>query len=114
MSCLALRTCSTRLDARFGSSPATSAQAAHGPTRSARRFVRVRKAGRADRQDGVSTLVHGVDVLRADQAQAGALPAPGLMKQVLQAPRGGRAVVREVPLPACPPGGVLVRTEFSA
>ncbi|MCA1690107.1 MAG: zinc-binding alcohol dehydrogenase, partial [Actinobacteria bacterium] len=34
------------------------------------------------------------------------------MKQVLQ-PRLGPVVVRDVPLPPCPPGAVLVRTRFS-
>ncbi len=36
------------------------------------------------------------------------------MKQVLQTRRSGETVVRTVPHPACPPGGVLVRTAFSA
>jgi polar amino acid transport system substrate-binding protein len=36
------------------------------------------------------------------------------MKQVLQVRRTGSTVVRDVPLPACPPGGVLVHTAFSA
>ena len=36
------------------------------------------------------------------------------MKQVLQTRQSGSTVVRSVPRPACPPGGVLVRTAFSA
>jgi predicted dehydrogenase len=36
------------------------------------------------------------------------------MKQVLQEHRTGQTVVRAVPLPACPPGGVLVHNAFSA
>jgi len=36
------------------------------------------------------------------------------MKQVLQEQRSGRTVVRGVPPPLCPPGGVLVHTAFSA
>ena len=36
------------------------------------------------------------------------------MKQVLQARQSGQTVVRRVPRPPCPPGGVLVRTAFSA
>lgn len=36
------------------------------------------------------------------------------MKQVLQERRSGRTVVRGVPAPPCPPGGVLVHTAFSA
>lgn len=35
------------------------------------------------------------------------------MKQVLQAPNSSAAVVRDVPAPACAPGGVLVRNAFS-
>jgi predicted dehydrogenase len=35
------------------------------------------------------------------------------MKQVLQVRRSGLTVVRVVPLPPCPPGGVLVRNAFS-
>src|SRR5690242_12701234 len=35
------------------------------------------------------------------------------MKQVFQN-RSGLTVVRDVPLPPCPPGGVLVRNAFSA
>ena len=36
------------------------------------------------------------------------------MQQVLQEHRTGRTVVRAVPQPPCPPGGVLVRNSFSA
>jgi predicted dehydrogenase len=36
------------------------------------------------------------------------------MKQVLQEHRSGRTLVRSVPAPPCPPGGVLVRNAFSA
>ena len=36
-----------------------------------------------------------------------------MMKQVLQAAKGGRTRVEEVPAPALRPGGVLVRTEWS-
>jgi predicted dehydrogenase/threonine dehydrogenase-like Zn-dependent dehydrogenase len=36
------------------------------------------------------------------------------MRQVLQARRTGLTVVRSVPQPTCPPGGVLVRTAVSA
>jgi predicted dehydrogenase len=36
------------------------------------------------------------------------------MKQVLQVPQNGRTVVRTVPRPACPPGGVLVHNAYSA
>src|SRR5947208_15909156 len=36
------------------------------------------------------------------------------MKQVLQVRRSGLTVVRDVPAPRCPPGGVLVRNAFSA
>ncbi|HUA49262.1 MAG TPA: bi-domain-containing oxidoreductase [Solirubrobacteraceae bacterium] len=36
------------------------------------------------------------------------------MRQVLQQQRSGRTVVRAVPRPLCPPGGVLVQSAFSA
>jgi polar amino acid transport system substrate-binding protein len=36
------------------------------------------------------------------------------MKQVLQVSRSGMTVVREVPSPPCPPGGVIVRNAYSA
>src|SRR5437763_16337185 len=36
------------------------------------------------------------------------------MKHLLQARKGGLTVVRDVPAPRCPPGGVLVRNAFSA
>jgi predicted dehydrogenase/threonine dehydrogenase-like Zn-dependent dehydrogenase len=40
--------------------------------------------------------------------------APSAMKQVLQVRNSGATEVRDVPLPRCPPGGVLVQTAFSA
>ncbi|HEX3832890.1 MAG TPA: bi-domain-containing oxidoreductase [Solirubrobacteraceae bacterium] len=41
-------------------------------------------------------------------------PPTKAMKQVLQVPQNGRTVVRTVPRPPCPPGGVLVHNAYSA
>jgi predicted dehydrogenase len=41
-------------------------------------------------------------------------PPKGAMKQVLQVRQNGRTVVRTVPQPPCPPGGVLVHNAYSA